>query len=218
MNIWKGKSSRALLPSVENRKRKGCIKMRPSFSSKSVIFALIMKRGVLILLALVLILPGCTKKEPIRTSGIDTIDNITYFATTYYNFAFSFSGANLVSTNITHGWDISIFVFTDIVGTPRLTLQADNLKPSFFKVDDFPDEATAKTAFDNLKTVSVSQWLDMADPIGANQVWIYRSGTDTYTKIRIVSTINETRQSIPYGECTFQWVYQPDGTTTFQGK
>ena len=91
-----------------------------------------MKRIVLILIVIISILSGCTKKEPTRTSGIDTIDNITYFSTTYFNYGFSFTGAKLVSTNINHGWDISIFVSTDNVGTPRLTLQADNLKPSFF--------------------------------------------------------------------------------------
>jgi hypothetical protein len=177
-----------------------------------------MKRIVSILIVLFTVLQACTKKEATRTSGIDSIDNITYFSTTYYNYAFSFPGAKLVSTNITHGWDISIYVNTDNVGNPRLTLQADNLNPSFFKVGDFQDETTAKAAFDNLKTVSVTQWQDMADPIAANQVWIYKSGTGTYTKIRIISTINETRQTIPYGECTFQWVYQPDGTSTFPGK
>ena len=163
------------------------------------------------------IFTGCTKKEPTRTSGIDTIDNITYFNTTYFNYGFSFSGAKLVSTNLNPGPDITIFVNPGN-SSPSLTLQTNNLKPSFFKEGDFPDETTAKTAFDNLKTVSVTQWLDMADPVAANQVWIYRSGTDIYTKIRIISTINETRQSIPYGECTFQWIIQPDGSTTFPGK
>ena len=102
--------------------------------------------------------------------------------------------------------------------TPRLTLQSDNQNPSFFKIGDYPDETTAQAAFDNLKTVSVTQWQDMADPINTNQVWVYKSGTNNYAKIRIVSTINETRQSVPYGECTFQWVYQPDGSSTFPGK
>jgi hypothetical protein len=177
-----------------------------------------MNRIVFVSVVIFSIFTGCTKKEPTRTSGIDTIDNITYFSTTYYNYAFSFLGAKLVSTDITHGWDISIFVTSDNSGTPKLTLQANNLKPSFFKVGDFQDEAVAKTAFDNLKTVSVTQWLDMADPIVANQVWIYRSGTDIYTKFRIISTVNETRQSVAYGECTFQWVIQPDGSSTFPGK
>src|SRR5450759_4702447 len=130
-----------------------------------------MKRIVFILLAIFSILTGCTKKEPTRTSGIDTIDNITYFSTTYFNYAFSFSGAKLVSININHGWDISIFVITDNPSTPRLTLQANNLKPSFFKVNKIADESTEKTALDNLKTVCVTQWQDMAEPISANQVW-----------------------------------------------
>jgi hypothetical protein len=181
------------------------------------IFVSIMKRIVLISLLIVLVLPGCTKKEPTRTSGIDTIDNINYFSTTYYQYGFSFSSAKLLSTNLNPGPDITIYLNLDNV-TPRLTLQHNNLKPSFYKEGDFPDEATAKSAFDNLKTVSVTQWLDMADPISANQVWIFRSGTGNYTKFRIVSTVNETRQGIPYGECTFQWIYQPDGTLTFPGK
>jgi hypothetical protein len=177
----------------------------------------IMKRIIFLFLALLSLLMGCTKTEPTRTSGTDTIDNITYFSTTYYNYGFSFSNAKLVSTNLNPGPDITIYVNIDNI-TPRLTLQSNNLKPSFFKAGDFADEATAKTAFDNLKTVSVSQWLDMADPINANQVWIYRSGTDHYTKMRIISTVNETRQGIPYGECSFQWIYQSDGSLNFPGK
>ena len=176
-----------------------------------------MKRIIFISLVLFSILPGCTKKEPTRTSGIDSIDNINYFSTTYYYYGFSFSKAKLISTNITQGPDITLFVNVDNV-TPRLTLQAVNLKPSFFKVGGFADETTAISAFDNLKTVSVSQWQDMADPINANQIWIYRSGTDNYAKFRIISTVNESRQGIDYGECTFQWVYQPDGSLTFPGK
>jgi hypothetical protein len=176
-----------------------------------------MKRLVLILLSLTVISVGCTKKEATRTSGTDTIDNITYFTTTYFTYGFSFSGAKLVSTNLNPGPDITIIVNPG-TGTPSLILQTNNLKPSFYKAGDFPDGTTAKTAFDNLKTVSVTQWIDMADPIVPNQVWIYRSGTDIYTKFRIISTVNETRQSIPYGECTFQWIIQPDGSTTFPAK
>jgi hypothetical protein len=176
-----------------------------------------MKRKVFILLTLLFLLLSCTKKESTRTSGTDTIDNIIYFGTTYYSYGFTFSSAKLVSTNVNPGPDITIYVVIDN-GTARLTLQANNLKPSFYKQGEYTDEATAKTAFDNLKTFSVTQWQDMADPILPNQVWIYRSGADTYTKFRIISTVNEIRQTIPYGACTFQWVYQPDGTTTFPGK
>ena len=173
-----------------------------------------MKKLVFIVIIIISVLSGCTKEEATRTSGIDTIDNITYFSTTYFNYGFSFSGAKLVSTINAQGYDISLYVNVDAL-PPRLTLQNNNLKPSFFKVGDYADETTAQSVFDNLKTVSVPQWQDMADPINANQVWIYRSGNEDYTKFRIVSTVNETRQSVSYGECTFQWVYQPDGSPTF---
>ena len=175
-----------------------------------------MKRIVFISVVF-LILTGCTKKEPTRTSGIDTIDNITYVSSTYYNYGFSFSGAKLISTETTPKPDITLFVNNESV-TPRLTLQSDNLNPSFYKVGDFADVTAAQSAFDNLKTVAVTQWQEMADPVNDNQVWIYRSGAETYTKIRIVSTVNEKRTGIDYGECTFQWVYQPDGSLTFPGK
>ena len=172
-----------------------------------------MKRSAIILLAVIAAF-SCTKVEDTRTTGTDTIDNTTYTGATYFVYGFSFSTAKLVSTESDPGPDIIIYVNRD--NTPsRLTLQADNFKPSFFKVGEYADETAAKAAFDELKTVSVTQWEEMADPIAPNQVWIYRSGQETYTKIRIVSTVNEPRQSIAYGECTFQWLHQPDGSLTF---
>lgn len=176
-----------------------------------------MNRNVIVILLLAFLASGCTKKESTRTSGTDTIDNITYFSTTYYNYGFSFSKASPVSTNVNPGPDITIYVNSD-GATARLTLQANNLKPSFYKLGDFASAGDAQTAFDNLLSVPDVQWIDMADPIAANQVWLFRTGTDTYAKFRIVSTINETRQSVPYGELTFQWVYQPDGSLTFPVK
>lgn len=176
-----------------------------------------MKRTSFILVAILLLLSGCTKVESTRTSGVDTIDNTTYKLTTYFVYGFSFSKAKLLSTESLPAPDITVYVSNDNQQY-RLTLQANNLKPSFYKVGDFADEAAAKSAFNDLKTVSVSQWVEMADPLNINQVWLYRSGTENYAKIRIVSTVNETRSGIPYGECTFQWLYQPDGSLTFPGK
>jgi hypothetical protein len=177
-----------------------------------------MKRIVFIFIAFFAIVLACTKTEPTRTSGIDTIDNTNHFSTTYFQYGFYFPGAKLVPTYPSPGPDITLLVTQDVTGTPKLTLQADNLLPSFYKAGDFANVTTAQSAFDNLKTVSVSVWQDIADPVLPNQVWIFRSGTEHYAKIRIISTINETRQTVPYGECTFQWVYQPDGSSTFPGK
>ncbi len=176
-----------------------------------------MKKLPYILLVILAVISGCTKTEPTRTSGTDKIDNITYQSSTYYVYGFSFSRAKLVPTTTTPGPDIIIYVNQDNPPA-RLTLQTDNLKPSFYKVGDFADASSAASAFNNLKTVSVSQWEEMADPLEVNQVWIYRTGTDCYAKFVIISTVNETRQGIAYGECTFQWVYQSDGSSTFPGK
>lgn len=173
-----------------------------------------MKRSISILVILLLFLPGCTKVEPTRTSGTDTIDNTRYLSTTYYYYGFSFPSAKLVPTYPAPGPDIIVFLNNGNVPA-TLTLQANNLNPSFYKVGDYPDEQSAKTAFDNLKSFSASSWQEMADPIAENQIWIYRSGAEKYTKIRIIRTVNEIRQLVPYGECTFQWVYQPDGSLTF---
>ena len=176
-----------------------------------------MKRLLFIIIAVLTGLSGCTKVEKTRTSGVDTIDNITYLGTTYFVYGFSFSKAKLIPTYPEPGPDISLLVNKDNPPA-RLTLQANNLKPSFYKVGDYADEAAAIAAFDNLKNVNVALWIDIADPVAENQVWIYRSGAETYTKIRIVSTVNELRQLIQYGECTFQWMHQPDGSSTFPGK
>src|SRR5512133_2944759 len=115
-----------------------------------------MKRAIYIILALFFAVSACTKTEPTRTSGIDKIDNTTYQSSTYYVYGFSFSEAKLVSTNVTPGPDIVIYVNVDNLPA-RLTLQTNNLKPSFSKVGDFADEASAIAAFNNLKTVSVTQ-------------------------------------------------------------
>lgn len=176
-----------------------------------------MKTNVILIAVLAVLVSSCTKVEKTPTSGISTIENTIYRPTNPYVFGFSFASAELVANNATPGPDILIFVNTDVTPS-RLTLQADNLKPSFFKYGEFANEATAKMVFDTLKTLSLTQWVDMADPIAPNQIWIYRTGSETYAKIRIISTVNEIRQTVPYGECKFQWVYQPDGSLTFPGK
>jgi hypothetical protein len=176
-----------------------------------------MKRTLVILLTSILLAVGCKKDDTPRTSGIDTIDNTLYGTGPYYANGFSFSKAAKISTLENPGPDIIIYVNIDQPPS-RLTFQANNLKPSFYKAGDYADEGAAKSAFDNLKTVPAAQWVDMADPIADNQVWIYRSGSEHYTKIRIISTVNEIRENINYGECRFEWRYQPDGSSTFPSK
>jgi hypothetical protein len=177
-----------------------------------------MRRRYLIILIFLSILSGCKKTETTRTSGTDTIESTIYQnSQSYYAFGFSFSKAKKISNLLNPGPDITLVINNDNT-VSRLTLQSNNLDPSFYKVGDYQDETSAISAFKNLKTVNTSAWQDMADPINANQVWIYKSGDGYYTKFRIVSIINEIRNNLAYGECTFEWLYQPDGSSTFPGK
>jgi hypothetical protein len=178
-----------------------------------------MKRSIIIIFLVSIVFCSCKKDETPSLSGTVTIDNTLSGTdvTGYYSFGFLFSKAKKVSTLEDPGPDVLLYVIEDTPAN-RLTFQADNLNPSFYKLGDYPDAQSASDAFNNLKTVGSFQWTEMANPVTANQVWVYRSGTECYAKMRIISTVNETRNSIPYGECSFEWVYQPDGSTTFPVK
>jgi hypothetical protein len=181
-----------------------------------------MKRSFLIIFILSVIFWGCKKKDESPSgSGTVTINNKTEFSdtySTYYITGFTFSKAKKVSTLENPGPDITIYVNTDNPSDTLLYLQADNLNPSFSKIGDFADAGAASDAFDNLKTIGSLQWTDLAQPLAPNQVWVYKTGTPTYAKIRIISTVKEPREDKAFGECSFEWVYQPDGTTTFPAK
>jgi hypothetical protein len=178
---------------------------------------MIMKRLSIILLVSLALTAGCKKDEVVRTSGTDTIENTIYKSSTYYAYGFSFSKAAKVATTESPGPDIVLYVASD-TQPPRLTFQANNLLDSFSKYGEFADASTASQVFNSITTLPSVTWTGIADPISVNQIWIYRTTGEQYAKIRIISVVNETRNNLPYGECTFEWVFQPDGSTTFPGK
>lgn len=158
---------------------------------------------------------SCKKDTQPPTTGTVTIDNTRTLGQTYYVYGFLFSEGKKVSTLNTPQPDITI----DSDGT-NLLLMANNLNNSFYKAGEFDDASSAKSSYDQLRsvTISESQWAGLASPLKAHQVWIYRSGTKHYAKFRIISTVSEIRNEKDYAECTFEYVYQPDGTLTFPAK
>lgn len=174
-----------------------------------------MKRSILIFFIIILFQLSCKKEPAPDTSGTITIDNTRTLGQTYSVYGFLFSEGKKVSTIDTPPPDITV----DGDGT-NLLFQANNLKNSFFNFGEYPDEAAARSAFGNLTSATVPEgdWEGLASPLAVNQIWIYRSGTNHYAKIRIVSLISEMRNDKPYAECTFEWSYQPDGSLTFPGK
>jgi len=177
-----------------------------------------MKRLFFILISTVVFLGACKKQPTVRTSGTDTIDNLRYQTISYHVYGFSFSQAKLIATNTTPAPDIIIdLVYKD--GTPPSpALQTNNLLASFLKIGEYDTEDEAKEVFDNLKTITAIaiSWSDMAEPVAPNQIWVYRSNDEKYTKIRIKEVkIDKLEEFVDYAECTFQWVHQPDGSLSF---
>jgi hypothetical protein len=171
-----------------------------------------MKHSVVILVFVFVAIAGCTKDEDVRTSGTDTIDNLRYQSTTWFTYGFLFSTAKLVSTEATPKPDIT--VDTASVPRPNAYLQG-SVNSSFFKYGSYNDEASAMAAFNDLKQVDATQWEDWANPIMKNDIWIFRSTDEKYTKIRIVDLKQQKLQGVPVTEVTFQWVHQPDGSLMF---
>jgi hypothetical protein len=183
---------------------------------EKVIFVKAMRYRILpIFILLLSAFSACSKDSSPPTSGTVTIDNTTQLGQTYYVYGFLFSQGKKVPTSGNPQPDITI----DNDGT-QLLMMANNLKNSFFKAGEYPDGASAKSAYDNLKSATVgdTDWIGIANGIVPNQVWIYRSGTTNYAKFRIISTVAEVRAGRNYAECTLEWEYQPDGTLTFPGK
>jgi hypothetical protein len=177
-----------------------------------------MKKYILISFVALFFLPSCRKTNDNPNSGTATINNVLNLDPVlqdYYSLGFLFSAGKLVSSHETPPPDINILsegIFQNLI------FEANNLDNSFYKVGQYSNSATAKNVFDTLVSPVVLQWVEWADSLKANQVWLYKSGNEHYSKLRIVSTVSEIRDYRDYAECTFEWVYQPDGSLTFPGK
>jgi hypothetical protein len=177
-----------------------------------------MKGPLLILFVILAVFSGCKKDTTTPpASGTVSIDNTLNGTDVagYYAIGFLFSQAKKVSTLNNPEPDITI----DNDGTLLiLILQTNNFKNSFYRVGEYPNATLAEQAFTGLTSFTVPQWTSSGNQIKPNQIWLFRTGSEHYAKIRIISTISEVRNNRNYAECNFQWAYQPDGSLTFPGK
>lgn len=184
-----------------------------------------MNRLVISILFLISILiNGCDNSiEPTqsKTFGENTIN------TKIVNFkiiGFSFSqGGNIIypnSQNIIP--DIMVLVqideFGNILGV--FFSSADALKPSFDLIETFNNKDSAEVFFNNLNEVSDSHYVDLALPVKENQIWAVKTVDNKHGKILILYTDAYADSSnpstpTPYGEATFRWNYQPNGSRNF---
>lgn len=166
--------------------------------------------------------PGCRKEDKPVYSGIMTISNkLAGTSPTYYNEGFHVPTGKKIPDLNNRSDIISVFSDYDVNYTPiKIYFATNNFKNSFFLYGEYTDAKTAGNAFKSLVQFTEPQWTELGDSVGANQIWLYRTSDSRYAKMRIISTVLEKRTGMlyPYAECTFEWVFQPDGTKTFPGK
>lgn len=175
-----------------------------------------MEKTISILLLFALLMSSCTKGKKTDLNGTATIDNeliLDQKLQTYINYGFLFSEARLASNVGTPRPDIIIFRDGD-----NISFEANNLRASFYRFGEYADEQAARKAFNDLTSANISRWEERANLLKINQIWLYRSNNEHYSKIRIISLLTEDRHGFDYVSCSFEWVYQPDGTLTFPGK
>lgn len=177
-----------------------------------------MKRIFFIILILSVIVTGCKKDNKPQFSGTITINNVLYGSGPYYALGFSVPDGKKVSTLPDPLNVISILAFPDANDNIKIYFNTTGPRNSFNIYGQYSDAASASLAFKNLISFADPQWTETADSVKVNQIWLYRTSSDRYAKIRVTNTVAEIRNSKPYGECTLEWVYQPDGSLTFPGK
>ncbi|HQG35955.1 MAG TPA: hypothetical protein PK094_01970 [Bacteroidales bacterium] len=181
-----------------------------------------MKHEFIFILILVFTITGCKKEPEPVYSGIVTINNKRAGTDpTYYLIGFHVPTGRTIP-DVNNQLDvISVLSDYDVNFNPKkIYFVTNNLKNSFFRYGQYKDTEEAKTAFDSLISFTEPQWTEIGDSVKINQIWLYRTSDQKYAKLRIIDTVLEKRDYMldPYAECTFEWVFQPDGTKSFPGK
>jgi hypothetical protein len=175
-----------------------------------------MKRIFLIIFIALIAITGCKKNSGPGLSGTETIDNKLYGTGPYYALGFSFTAGKKISTLNS---PLDVITINAYPGNfDKTYFDAQNFDNSFFLYGTYADATAATLAFKNLTSFNVTQWKATGDGVKADQIWLFKTSNNTYVKFRIISTFGEVRNSIPFVECIFEWVHQPDGSLTFQGK
>ena len=184
-----------------------------------------MKTKTILIALAVLVGGGCkddgTAPVPTPTSGRATIDS------RYVNSqasGFSFDQAAVVRFPNPQGTlpDVCVFVQINnpggIVGV--FFTRPDSLVPTFRLLRQFATVDSAESYFQGLAEIPDTTFLDLAIPTSEGQVWAVKTRQTTFAKVLVRHTLAYADSSgpgapTPYGEATFDWAYQPNGTRRF---
>jgi hypothetical protein len=159
--------------------------------------------------------PGRFTKEGLATITVHSTDPLP---------GFSFEYAAVMSWPFATHQLPDFAVLVQINATGRAIgvylVRPDSLVPAFCLLRQFGSIDTASSYFHGLAEIPDTTYADLALSINPNQVWAIKTRRDTFAKILIRQTTAYIDSSLPgtpspYGEVTFEWVYQPNGTRQF---
>lgn len=167
---------------------------------------------------------GCKNEDtppvPTPTSGRATVNSRTVNNTVS---GFSFSHAANISFPNPSGVvpDIVVLVQTgpsgNIVGV--FLARPDTLLPAFRLLRAFGSIDSASQYFQALREIPDTTYVDLALPVTVGEIWAVWTRDNRFARILIRNTTayvdSSTGTRTLYGEATFDWAYQPDGTRRF---
>ncbi len=178
-----------------------------------------MNRWFIPALALMLMFAGCGGDDQ-KTSGTiilssELLDSGSY----YYAMGLSFDEAGEVPTQPDQYRADIILGAGPVGGGPSVAyLTANTFTPPFALAGEYGSESLAKNAFSELKSVGSYTWVEFAAPLAADQVWVVKTRDAKYAKLRIISVMLNTSVTPAVATCSLEWVWQPDGSSTFPAK
>jgi hypothetical protein len=178
---------------------------------------------LLVIIFLFLSVISCKKNSteisPVLTSGRATLNSNVENNKIH---GFSFSNGEVISMPNSEGIipDMILAVQisnSDVIG---VFFGSVELRPSFHLISWVSTEDSAQTIFNNLMEIPDTTFQDLAIPVKKNQVWAVKSHENKYAKLLIIQTIafNDSTNLdaiTPYGEATFDWEFQPNGSRVF---
>jgi hypothetical protein len=117
--------------------------------------------------------------------------------------------------------DLAVLVQIDNVGAILgVFFSTSDLRPAFQLVRQPSTADSARIFFEALAVVPDAPFQDLAIPVRSNQIWAIKTRENKYAKILVLNTAayaDSTNPSVPtpYGEATFDWVFQPNGSRQF---
>ena len=174
------------------------------------------------LLLLILLINSCDSSiEPTpKTSGEITINSKVE---NLKSKGFSFSQGGLIEYPNTQNIKPDFLLLVHMTIEEPIAgvfLSPPNNQPTFRLLIQLEAADSANKYFSELSEVpdTIYDWLAL--PLKENQIWAVKTQDNKYAKILILNTKAYMDSSIqssptPYGEATFKWNYQPNGSRNF---